>query len=82
MRSPCCACAASGHTAAAPPSIVMKSRRFTALCFPCFDRKDSTPRVRQVAAALRHFNPAHVAVGSFATDQSGPSAARCPLLPQ
>ena len=64
MRSPCCACAVSGHTAAAPPNIVMKSRRFTALCFPCFDRKDSTPRVRQVAAALRHFNPAHVAVGS------------------
>src|SRR5215470_20262933 len=31
----CCARAASGH-AAAPPSSVMKSRRFTARCLPCF----------------------------------------------
>jgi hypothetical protein len=31
-----CARAASGHAAAAPPSSVMKSRRFTARCLPCF----------------------------------------------
>src|SRR5262245_33358029 len=29
-----------------------------------FDRKNSTPRLRQETAALRHFNPAHVAYGS------------------
>src|SRR6516165_4981125 len=39
----CCARAASGH-AAAPPSNVMNSRRLTARCLPCSDRKDSTPR--------------------------------------
>src|SRR5262249_3623387 len=35
----CCARAASGHTAAAPPSSVMKSRRFTARYLPCFQQK-------------------------------------------
>src|SRR6516162_8646742 len=30
----CCALAASGHAAAAPPTSVMKSRRFTARCLP------------------------------------------------
>jgi len=34
----CCACAVSGH-AAAPLRSVMNSRRFTARCLPCFDRK-------------------------------------------
>jgi hypothetical protein len=29
MRSACCACAASGHAAAEPPSSVMNSRRLT-----------------------------------------------------
>jgi hypothetical protein len=29
IRSACCARAASGHPAAAPPSSVMKARRFT-----------------------------------------------------
>ena len=37
-RSPCCARAAMGH-AAAPPSSVMKARRFTAQCLPCFRQK-------------------------------------------
>jgi hypothetical protein len=32
----CCARAASGHTAAAPPSSDMNSRRFTAQCLSCF----------------------------------------------
>ena len=32
----CCACAASGHAAAAPPTNVMKSRRFTNQCLPRF----------------------------------------------
>ena len=35
----CCARAASGHAAAAPPSSVMNSRRFTARCLPCFRPK-------------------------------------------
>jgi hypothetical protein len=43
IRSPCCARAASGH-AAAPPSSVMKARRFTAQFSRASDRKDSTPR--------------------------------------
>src|SRR5438034_1263132 len=42
----------------------MNSRRFTAYASGAFDRKDSTPRLQQEAAALRHFNPAYVAVGS------------------
>ena len=33
-RSTCCALAASGHTAAAPPSSVMNSRRFIIQCLP------------------------------------------------
>ena len=32
-------CAASGRAAAAPPSSVMNSRRFTARCLPCFRPK-------------------------------------------
>jgi hypothetical protein len=43
-RSPCCARAASGHAAAAPPSSVMNSRRFTVRSLPCFRPKDSTAR--------------------------------------
>jgi hypothetical protein len=35
----CCARAASGHATAAPPRSVMKSRRFTAQCLPCFQSK-------------------------------------------
>src|SRR5262249_32784107 len=35
----CCARAASGHAAAAPPSSVMNVRRFTAPCLPCFGPK-------------------------------------------
>jgi uncharacterized protein YchJ len=38
-RSPCCARAASGHAAAAPPSSVMNERRFTAQYLPCFRTK-------------------------------------------
>src|SRR5262245_58453170 len=56
----CCARAASGH-AAAPPSNVMKSRRFTADASGVSDRKDSTPRLRQETAALRDFNSADAA---------------------
>src|SRR5262249_32971216 len=40
----CCARAASGHATAAPPSSVIKSRRFTARCPPCFRQQDSTPQ--------------------------------------
>src|SRR5262245_56563889 len=41
----CCARAASGHVAAAPPmSVVMKSRRFRASYSRASDRKNSTPR--------------------------------------
>ena len=36
----CCARAASGHAAAAPPSSVMNSRRFTAQYLPCFRPKE------------------------------------------
>ena len=34
-----CARAATGHATAAPPMSVMNSRRFTALCLPCFRQK-------------------------------------------
>jgi hypothetical protein len=40
----CCARAASGHAAAAPPSSVIKSRRFTADASGVSDRNDSTLR--------------------------------------
>src|SRR5215467_3591193 len=40
----CCARAASGHAAAAPPTSVMNSRRFTASDSRASHRKDSTPR--------------------------------------
>ena len=35
----CCARAASGHAAAAPPNSVMNSRRFNCRCLPCFQQK-------------------------------------------
>jgi hypothetical protein len=37
--SRCCARAANGHAAAAPPSSDMNARRFTARCLPCFRQK-------------------------------------------
>src|SRR5262245_37747466 len=49
----CCARAASGHAAAAPPSSVMNSRRFTAEYLPCLDRKDSTHGRKSAALELR-----------------------------
>src|SRR5262249_37215338 len=42
----CCARAASGHATVAPPSSVMKSRRFTARCLPC-----SRPRIAHLGPA-------------------------------
>ena len=42
--SACCARARRGQVAAAPPSSVMNSRRFTDQYLRCLDRKDSTPR--------------------------------------
>jgi hypothetical protein len=48
----CCARAARGHAAAAPPSSPMNSRRFTAQC------------LRQETAALRDFDPAYDRSGS------------------
>jgi hypothetical protein len=40
-RIPCCCCAraVSGHATAVPPTRVMKSRRFTGRCVPCFRPK-------------------------------------------
>jgi hypothetical protein len=47
-----CPRALTAHaTAAAPPSSVMNSRRFTGQYLPCFDRKDSTPQPQQETAA-------------------------------
>jgi hypothetical protein len=43
----CCARAASGQAATAPPMSVMKSRRFTGLGPRASGRKDSTPQLRQ-----------------------------------
>jgi hypothetical protein len=43
----CCARAANGHAAAAPPSSVMNSRRFTAQCLRASERQDSTPQLRR-----------------------------------
>jgi hypothetical protein len=51
----CCARAASGQ-AAALPSSVMKSRRFTASASRASKRKDSTPSVWQQTAAVRDFD--------------------------
>ena len=63
----CCARAASGH-AAAPPSSVMNSRRFTADASRASDRKDSTPD-RQETAALREFSFGQCTeMGSIATE--------------
>src|SRR5262245_27838997 len=64
----CCARAASGHVAAAPPmSVVMKSRRFRASYSRASDRKNSIPLRRQETAALRNFDPVYVSVGSIAS---------------
>jgi hypothetical protein len=40
IRGGCCALAAIGHIAAAPPSSVMKSRRFTASTSRASERKE------------------------------------------
>src|SRR5262245_26513762 len=42
----------TGHVAAAPPSSVTKSRRFTASASRAADRKDSTPREQTAASNL------------------------------
>jgi hypothetical protein len=55
----CCARAASGHAAAAPPRNVINSRRFTDSVSRASGGKDS-------AAALRDFNLAYVCCGSIA----------------
>src|SRR5262249_4975012 len=65
-RSGCCARAASGHAAAAPPRRVMKSRRFTASASRASDGKDSTPQLRQETTALRDFGLADDGFGSEA----------------
>src|SRR5262245_56018712 len=60
----CCARAAIGH-AAAPPSNVMNSRRFTASASRVSDRKDSTPGGRLVGpAVLRPRQPSKLASGA------------------
>src|SRR5262249_14906604 len=61
----CCARAASGQAAAAPPSNVMNSRRFTASASRVSDRKDSTPGGRLVGpAVLRPRQPSKLARGA------------------
>ena len=55
IRSPCCARAASGHAAAAPPMSVMNSRRFMPNMgspFPC--RLASPSRPNRQAASYVH----------------------------
>src|SRR5262245_41382209 len=54
------------EAAAAPPSSVMNSRRFTARCLPCF-KQNSAPPLRQETAALRDSDPAYVGSGSIAS---------------
>src|SRR5215472_16677775 len=65
----CCARAASGHAAAAPPRNAMKLRRLTGQHLPCL-RKDSTPQLWQETAALRDFKPAYDRLGSFTSFQA------------
>src|SRR5262249_42243669 len=55
---------------AAAPISVMNSRRFTAGPFRAFDRKVSTPQLRQETAALRDFDRAYVRFGSKADKAS------------
>src|SRR5262245_20220651 len=77
----CCARAASGH-AAAPPKSVMNWRRSPASVSRASDRKDSTARRGQAPAALRHFDPAHVAFGSLATETIGAGDRSISAVPQ
>jgi hypothetical protein len=56
----CCARAASGHAAAAPPSSVMNSRRFTSNFSRASKRKVDSGR----PTALRNFEGAFVGCGS------------------
>ena len=65
----CCARAASGHAAAAPPSSDMNSRCFTARCLPCVRPKGSHTPARRETAALRDFNPAYDRLGSSTSFQ-------------
>src|SRR5262245_10084899 len=75
----CCACAANGH-AAAPPSSVMNSRRFTASASRASARNDSTPQLRHETAALRDFDPAYDRCGSKAALVS--CRLQCPVCPK
>src|SRR5262249_36334651 len=56
----CCARAATGHAAAAPPSSVMNSRRFTPTS-PVLPNERNSP---QGTAALRDFDSVYAADGS------------------
>jgi hypothetical protein len=62
-----CARAASGH-AAAPPSSVMKSRRFTAQCLPVLQTESIAHLGPAGGAALQDFDLADNRNGSNSTD--------------
>ena len=70
IRSPCCARAASGHAAAAPPSSVMNARRFTPIdrVPPATLQDIELARVSQelFAGGLQSFPPILVRLGGTA----------------
>src|SRR5262249_14928946 len=69
--------AITGH-AAAPPSRVMNSRRFTAHYLPCFPNDRNSI---QDTAALRDFALLYVADGSIATDEVDVTRSRMSASP-
>src|SRR5262245_12444636 len=73
-------CSLCPHRIAAPPSSVMKSRRFTDRELPCFRQEEYHVLVRQEVAALRDFNSAHDRSGSKAA--LGPGPLQCPDCPK
>src|SRR6516165_2369555 len=64
----CCARAASGHAAAAPPSSVMSERRFTAGPFRASYQRDSTPQYGRRVLHCGIFSQADVRFGSSAPE--------------
>jgi hypothetical protein len=59
----------------------MNARRFTADSSRAFNRKDSTPQLRQETAALRDFNPRYDRSGSKAAETISASLRPMSALP-
>src|SRR5258708_14150529 len=77
----CCADAASGHAAAAPPSSDINARRFTAQYLPCVLTTERIPHLSYGRSLLRCgiSSRSMTALGQLRQIDTPPAVAACPL---